>query len=49
MKMTKDKFHPELKSIPFAASVYTYLLSRKSGFRLLSSPEIALRKNCKND
>ncbi len=36
MKMTKDKFHPELKSIPFAANVYTYLLSRKSGFRLLN-------------
>jgi len=36
MKMTKDKFHPELKSVPFAANAYTYLLSRKSGFKFLN-------------
>ncbi len=36
MKMTKDKFHPELKSIPFVVRVYTYFLSRKSGFSLLN-------------
>lgn len=34
MKMTKDKFHPELKSLPLVARVFTFLLSRRFGFRL---------------
>lgn len=37
MKMTKDKFHPELKSIPFAVKMYTNLLRRKSGLSFLNS------------
>lgn len=36
MKITKDQFHPELQSIPLVASVYTYLLKSKSGFRFLN-------------
>lgn len=34
MKISKDKFHPELKSLPLVARVFTFLLSRRFGFRL---------------
>lgn len=34
MKISKDKFHPELKSLPFIARVYTFMTSRKFGFKV---------------
>ncbi len=34
MKITKDKFHTDLKSVPFAAKVITFLMSKKFGFKL---------------
>lgn len=37
MKITQDQFHPELKPIPLAAKVYSFLLKRKSGFRFLNT------------
>jgi len=36
MKVAKDKFHPDLKSLPLVGIIYGYLLRRKSGFRFLN-------------
>jgi len=36
MKITKDQFHSELQSIPLRVKVYSFLLQRKFGFRLLN-------------
>lgn len=36
MKMARDKFHPELRSVPFVGKVLTFLMSKKFGFKLLN-------------
>lgn len=35
MKINKDHFHPELKSVPLIAKVYTFLGTKRFGFKLL--------------
>ena len=36
MKVSKDKFHPDLLPLPFIAKAYTFLMSKKFGFRLMN-------------